>query len=314
MRIFRSSGQNSCSTSRPASSCARGGTILFEEQRFEVAELAVALTQWAGDGTEPDHDFVHDPSSYEETGVVRILRTDDGWAAGSCFITGTTAPQPWPAVRESIDTFVADAHELAARSLLEAGWSIIETTAALRRGLGAPLREAKPLVVRVSGRAPEVYAFQDESRSALKALAADDDALEFREQAPTARQRHSFSHLLPPAAQDALLPRRLACSRADRRPVPVRGQSARSPHEPVGPQHGRCCSHHTVPDVRTAIHELLHPGIAGMGRRDDVGARHGGGPANCFETAHHRCRPAQASARLGQPDRRRCPSGHVLVA
>lgn len=158
-----------------------GGTILFEEQRFEVAELAVALTQWAGDGTEPDHDFVHDPSSYEETGVIRIIRTDGGWVAGSCFITGTTATQPWPVVRESIDTFVTDAHELTARSLLEAGWSIVETMAALCRGLGVPLPEAKPLVVRVSGRAPEVYAFQDEAWAALKALAADDDALEFRE-------------------------------------------------------------------------------------------------------------------------------------
>jgi hypothetical protein len=158
-----------------------GNKILFEEQCFEVAELTVALTQWVGDGSEPDHDFVHDPSSYEETGVIRIIRTDGGWAAGSCFITGTTAAQPWPVVRASIDTFVAEAHELTARSLLEAGWSIIETMAALRRGLGIPLREAKPLVVRVSGRAPEFYAFLDEAWTDLKALAADDDALEFRE-------------------------------------------------------------------------------------------------------------------------------------
>ncbi|WP_157236755.1 DUF7878 domain-containing protein [Promicromonospora sukumoe] len=155
--------------------------ILFEEPRFEVAELAVALTQWVGEGTEPDHDFVHDPSSYEETGVIRIIRTDGGWAAGSCFITGTTAAQPWPVVRESIDTFIAVARELTARSLLEVGWSIIETMAALRRGLGVPLREAKPLVVRASGRASEFYAFQDEAWAALKAVPADDDALEFRE-------------------------------------------------------------------------------------------------------------------------------------
>jgi hypothetical protein len=156
-------------------------TVLFEEPRFEVAELAVALTQWIGDGTEPHHDFVHDPSSYEETGVICIVRTDGGWAAGSCFITRTTAAQPWPVVKESIGAFVAEAQELAARCLLAAGWSIIETMTALCRGFGLPLAEAKPLVVRVSGRAREFYAFQDEALAALKALAAEDDSLELRD-------------------------------------------------------------------------------------------------------------------------------------
>ncbi|WP_369371726.1 hypothetical protein AB1046_23695 [Promicromonospora sp. Populi] len=111
-------------------------TVLFEEPRFEVAELAVALTQWAGDGTEPDDDFDHAPSSYEEKGVIRIVRTEGGWAAGSCFITETTAAQPWPVAKEAIDTFVAEAHELAARCLLAAGWSNLDTMAVLRQGFG----------------------------------------------------------------------------------------------------------------------------------------------------------------------------------
>lgn len=37
------------------------------------------------------------------------------------------------------------------------------------------------MVVRASGHATEFYAFQDEVWAALKALAADDDALESRE-------------------------------------------------------------------------------------------------------------------------------------
>ena len=128
-----------------------GDTVLHDEPRLEVAELADALNRWAGDGTEPDHDFAFAPGGYDETDVVWVRRADDGWAAGSCRASGSTARRPWPAVRELIDAFVADTHERTAACLLAVGWSAVEAAQALRRGFDLPLAEAEAVVARQLG-------------------------------------------------------------------------------------------------------------------------------------------------------------------
>jgi hypothetical protein len=138
------------------------GTVLFEEPRFEVAELAVALTRWTGDGTEPGHDFVHDPSSYEERGIIRIAHAEGGWAASSSLITRSTPAHPWPVVKDLIDTFVRDTHELTARCLVEVGWAGIEVSAALHDVFGLPLADAKTLVRRASDRTRELGTPRDQ--------------------------------------------------------------------------------------------------------------------------------------------------------
>ncbi|GAB3174459.1 hypothetical protein GCM10027059_46750 [Myceligenerans halotolerans] len=80
-----------------------GDVVLFDEPRIEVAALACELTAWAGDGSEPRRGFEHSPDAYEESGIVRIARNEQGWVAGSCFTIATTTPGDWETVKSFID-------------------------------------------------------------------------------------------------------------------------------------------------------------------------------------------------------------------
>lgn len=147
------------------------GVVLFEEPRFEVATLARELIAWAG--AEPDHDFEHSPGSYEEPGVVRIAQTGEGWVAGSCFATTTTTPRTWETVNDFVGAFVTEVHRCTARSLLDAGWSLLGAMAALCRGFGLPLTDSRTIVLEVSGQEREFWAFQEQVWDVLEALADD---------------------------------------------------------------------------------------------------------------------------------------------
>lgn len=149
------------------------GIVIFEEPRFEVAALARALIAWMGDGAEPDHNFEHSPDAYEEPGVVSIAQTSEGWVAASCFAATTTSPHTWEAAKDLVGSFVTEVHRCTARSLLDAGWSIMESIAALYRGFGLPLAESRTIVLQVSGQEREFWAFQEKVWDVLEALADD---------------------------------------------------------------------------------------------------------------------------------------------
>ncbi|GAA1862383.1 hypothetical protein [Myceligenerans crystallogenes] len=152
-----------------------GDAVLFNEPRFEVAELAAELVAWVGDGSKPAEGFVHSPDAYAEPGVIRITQTRHGWVAGSCFTTATTAPRDWETVRDSIGTFMAEVRVLTARSMLDAGWSLIETIAALCRGFGLSIPESRSIVLPVSGREREFWDFQERFWDAVETFGAKDD-------------------------------------------------------------------------------------------------------------------------------------------
>jgi hypothetical protein len=149
------------------------GVVLFEEPRFGVAALAQALTAWVGDGAEPDHDFEHSPDGYEEPGVVSIAQTHEGWVAGSCFATTTTTPHAWETVNDFVGTFVTETRRCTARSLLDAGWSLLGAMAAVCRGFGLPLTDSRTIVLEVSGQEREFWAFQEQAWDVLETLADD---------------------------------------------------------------------------------------------------------------------------------------------
>lgn len=60
-----------------------GGAVIFDEQSFPVAELAVALARWSGRGAERSS-FEFDSMSAEEPGLVWFRRSEgEGWRVGS---------------------------------------------------------------------------------------------------------------------------------------------------------------------------------------------------------------------------------------
>ncbi|MBL0888724.1 DUF7878 domain-containing protein [Myceligenerans indicum] len=152
-----------------------GDVVLFDEPQFEVAALAHELTAWAGDGSEPGHDFEHSPDGYEESGIVRITRTGQGWAAGSCFTTATTTSRDWETVKNCIDTFMADVRVVAARSLIAAGWTLRDAVLTMRDGFGLSIADATLIVVPVSGQEREFWALQEWFWDAMETLAAEED-------------------------------------------------------------------------------------------------------------------------------------------
>jgi hypothetical protein len=149
--------------------------VLFDEPRIEVATLACELTAWAGDGSEPRHGYEHSPDAYEESGIVRITRTHHGWVAGSCFTTVTTTPRDWETVKSFIDTFMAEVRMVTARSLIEAGWSLIDTVLAMHDGFGLSLTVANQIVVPLSGQEREFWALHEWFWDGMEALAAEDE-------------------------------------------------------------------------------------------------------------------------------------------
>jgi hypothetical protein len=118
------------------------------------------------------------PSSYEERGVIRIAQAEGGWAASSSLVTRSTPAHPWPVVKDLIDTFVRDTHELTARCLVEVGWPRIEVSAALHDAFGLPLADAKTLVRRASDRRRELGTPRDQAGAASTPLAAGGDLSE----------------------------------------------------------------------------------------------------------------------------------------
>lgn len=83
-----------------------GGVTVLEETGFPVVELARSLLAWLGDSMEGDFEF--DSMSCEESGAIRIQKTDAGWVFGSVFVAGlTTAPTDRSGVEECCRRFVA---------------------------------------------------------------------------------------------------------------------------------------------------------------------------------------------------------------
>ncbi|MHA7132604.1 DUF7878 domain-containing protein [Oerskovia turbata] len=83
-----------------------GGVVVFEEPGFPVVELARSLRAWLADSTECDFEF--QSMSCEETGAIRIWRTEAGWVFGSVFVAGAlTAPTDRSGVEGCCRRFVA---------------------------------------------------------------------------------------------------------------------------------------------------------------------------------------------------------------
>lgn len=80
------------------------GQVVWSEQEFPVAELAYHLALWLQGPMAGREDFELDSMQAEE-GMIRIVRSDDGWRVGS-----TLTPDFWtsPVTREALVTAIKE--------------------------------------------------------------------------------------------------------------------------------------------------------------------------------------------------------------
>lgn len=72
---------------------ADGGSEIYAEVLFPVAELAAELTRWRKRGADQRAEFNFDSMSFAEKGSVRIRPDGEGWRIGSVF-----SPKAWSRV------------------------------------------------------------------------------------------------------------------------------------------------------------------------------------------------------------------------
>ena len=60
-----------------------GGVLVYREELFPVAELALALEDWLSDGLSAGTDFVFDSVEHDEPGLVWCRSGAEGWRIGS---------------------------------------------------------------------------------------------------------------------------------------------------------------------------------------------------------------------------------------
>ncbi|MEW2130500.1 hypothetical protein [Streptomyces sp. NPDC005435] len=85
-----------------------GERVVLEEGLFPVAELARELVFWLRAGEDGCGDFVFESMSYDEAGVVRIVRGDGGWRVGGVYDPGVWSdPVGWDLLVEAVRGFVA---------------------------------------------------------------------------------------------------------------------------------------------------------------------------------------------------------------
>lgn len=82
--------------------------VVYSERSFPVAELARELAHWIAKDESNATDFYFSSLSFEDSGVVRILRTSSGWAVGSVFTPGMqSTPISWLGLVAVVSDFVA---------------------------------------------------------------------------------------------------------------------------------------------------------------------------------------------------------------
>ncbi|MEU3901295.1 hypothetical protein [Streptomyces sp. NPDC045251] len=97
-----------------------GREVIYSEPFFPVAELARELARWVSLGEVRAPDFFFSSLSFEESGAVRILRSQSGWTVGSMFTPeAKTAPVSWNGLAACIDEFIATVR----RDVIELGFS-----------------------------------------------------------------------------------------------------------------------------------------------------------------------------------------------
>ncbi|GHJ97775.1 hypothetical protein SNE510_72940 [Streptomyces sp. NE5-10] len=84
------------------------GRVVWSEEAFAAAELAYGLVRRLHLADRVRGDFTFD-SSYDETGAVRIVATDEGWRVGSAFAADAqSSPVPWKSLVPDLLTFIED--------------------------------------------------------------------------------------------------------------------------------------------------------------------------------------------------------------
>ncbi|MFK8843892.1 hypothetical protein [Streptomyces sp. Ac-502] len=85
-----------------------GERVVLAEERFPVAELALALVDWLRRSDSERGDFAFDSMSGTDPGVVRMVESAEGWRVGSVFEPDTwTSPVTWDVLAAEVGEFVA---------------------------------------------------------------------------------------------------------------------------------------------------------------------------------------------------------------